>query len=253
MLSGFGLYVCQWQCGYAGIRVGEASHPGPYSDEHNLSGADMDDTSPPGEDSLPFARTQADALVDHIAIDSLDEIRMEVLSDDAYRNLERECFGDEIIADANTPETWRDESMQVTFDQTSAPPTPSEVPAPFPLVGHCVPGVRVLPNAWSSLNFIDLKAELIKPARTLKAIPHCIRDSYLRILTQVLARMQQAHRCLSSISATDERYLSFFDAHVGAWKLFILLPRMLLYSTRRGGLAGARDLRKRINLFDEEK
>jgi len=40
------------------------------------------------------------------------------------------------------------------------------------------------------------------------------------------------------------------SANTDAWKLFLLLPRLLLHSTRRGGDAGARDLRRRISLFD---
>ena len=35
-----------------------------------------------------------------------------------------------------------------------------------------------------------------------------------------------------------------------AWKLFILLPRLLLFKTSRGGKAGERNLRDRITLFD---
>ena len=35
-----------------------------------------------------------------------------------------------------------------------------------------------------------------------------------------------------------------------AWKLLILLPRMLLFKTKRGGSAGERDLRRRVAMFD---
>ena len=39
-------------------------------------------------------------------------------------------------------------------------------------------------------------------------------------------------------------------AHVASWKLFLLLPRLLLLKTARGGEAGSRDLKRRVALFD---
>ena len=38
---------------------------------------------------------------------------------------------------------------------------------------------------------------------------------------------------------------------IAAWKLWCLLPRLLLFQTRRGGEAGTRNLQQRVALFDE--
>eukprot|EP00973_Karenia_brevis_P040412 5584570-Karenia_brevis.AAC.1 len=68
--------VVSWQCGYCGIRIGEASHPGPenepvdpgalaeagYADLERSCFGDgvvaVADTYPPSGDSMLFARTQ---------------------------------------------------------------------------------------------------------------------------------------------------------------------------------------------------
>eukprot|EP00959_Pyramimonas_sp_CCMP1952_P416933 8735021-Pyramimonas_sp.AAC.1 len=49
------------------------------------------------------------------------------------------------------------------------------------------PGVARLPNGWHHLRSINMKEEIDVNARAFKALPRCIRDSYLRILTQCLA------------------------------------------------------------------
>ena len=69
-------------------------------------------------------------------------------------------------------------------------------------------------------------------------MPVCIRSEFARIQTQALAQISRSH------ASGDEQ------AQTSAWTLFLLLPRMLLHSVGRGGAAGARELQKRIRLFD---
>ena len=72
-------------------------------------------------------------------------------------------------------------------------------------------------------------------------MPWYIKEAYLRIQTQVLAEIHRtSFRSLDTGVLLEER----------AWKLFLLLPRLLLHKTTRGGKAGERNLRQRISLFD---
>jgi len=113
-----------------------------------------------------------------------------------------------------------------------------------------VPGVALLPDGWRHLESIELRSEILRPVRTLKAVPHCIRSSYSRIQTQVLARVHSTQAARKRTPHTDPASEEREMAHVAAWKLFLLLPRMLLFTTARGGSAGQRDLARRISLFD---
>ncbi|MDE0759467.1 MAG: hypothetical protein OSB45_15020, partial [Pseudomonadales bacterium] len=73
--------------------------------------------------------------------------------------------------------------------------------------------------------------------RTFKKVPGCIRGHFTRILTQSLV-------AVASARGNDE------TAEVRAWKLLFLLPRLILHTSRRGGEAGERELKNRIELFD---
>ena len=111
-------------------------------------------------------------------------------------------------------------------------------------------GVPSLPDGWRYLEPIDLIAELLREVQTLQAVPFCIRESFSRIQTQALAHIKQTKATLSrtrGVPADDERRAI---AHINAWKLFLLLPRLVLHKARRGGEAGERELRRRVTLFD---
>ena len=109
-------------------------------------------------------------------------------------------------------------------------------------------GILRLLNGWEQLERVDLRVELARPVRTLKAVPFCMGESYKRFLTQSLGHIRDTHAAWPRAPAADldERLAS----HSAAWKLFLLLPRMLPHTTRRGGDAGAQNLRRRIATFD---
>lgn len=98
---------------------------------------------------------------------------------------------------------------------------------------------RALPNGWKHIQSLDLAQEFTIHVATLRNVPQCIRDHYGRIQTQIL----------ENICSSYERNLD--DQLELAWKLFLLLPRLLLYPSQRGGTAGTRNLKARIQLFDE--
>ena len=90
---------------------------------------------------------------------------------------------------------------------------------------------------------VDLQQDVNAHVPTLKAVPQCIRSQWLRILTQVLLEAEAAS--------------AHWDAHPDdrnqcneAWKLFVLLPRLLLHHTSHGGDAGQRELTQRVVWFD---
>ena len=100
-----------------------------------------------------------------------------------------------------------------------------------------------MPDGWSHLEDVDLAQELNTRIRTTKAVPRCLRDDYLRIMVQCLVAVESSQVALDR-GTGDEA------ACVRAWKLFLLLPRMLLHATKHGGEAGERELRRRIHKFD---
>ena len=79
--------------------------------------------------------------------------------------------------------------------------------------------------------------------RTLKAVPRCIRGPYLRILTQCLVAVESSQVAWNAGTGNEVSV-------VQAWKIFLLLPRMLLHKAKRGGEAGERERKRRIELFD---
>ena len=90
------------------------------------------------------------------------------------------------------------------------------------------------------MTIVDLAAEIQIPMRTIQKIPWCIRDQYLRIFTEVLVAVEMSY----GPGGTDG------PSPTTAWTLFILLPRLLLHHTARGGQASERELKQRIGLFD---
>ena len=95
-----------------------------------------------------------------------------------------------------------------------------------------------LPDAWADIEHIDLQTEFRTRVRMLRSVPNVIRGDYARIQSQALAHIYR-HRAA-------EPHLQ-----VSAWKLLLLLPRMLLQPVGRGGEAGQRILRQRIVMFDQ--
>ena len=93
---------------------------------------------------------------------------------------------------------------------------------------------------WNQLDAVDLRDEFKIPVTTLQDIPHCIYRDVLRIRTIVNRAL------VSSYSSTNRTHIQ----QIRAWKLFCLMSRLLLHKMKRGGSAGSRELRNRIDKFD---
>ena len=125
-------------------------------------------------------------------------------------------------------------------DVPEAPPTRSTRQVSRP---GAINGVARLPDVWHLLDNINLVSELELRVRTLKSVPKCIKGHFLRILTQSMAAVVSSHEA-------HERGHDSNVAQVRAWKLFLLIPRLILHSTKHGGEAGERELNRRIAKFD---
>ena len=102
-------------------------------------------------------------------------------------------------------------------------------------------GVARLPDGWRHLAGIVLADEFRMRVTTLRAVPKPIRSAYARIQAQALAHME---RMCAQVPDRDA------PERVEAWTLFLMLPRLLLHRVGRGGKNGARELQRRISLFD---
>jgi len=124
------------------------------------------------------------------------------------------------------------------------PVEPALAPEPEqPEPQRVVPQHRIahLPNGWRHLAWVVLDEELRNRTHTMRAVPSPIRGAYARIQTQVLAHLVRAYDRYPQHDAPER---------VAAWTLFMLLPRLLLYKAGRGGKNGARELQRRVTLFD---
>ena len=147
---------------------------------------------------------------------------------------------------------WRDVPMRLSLQgsiphriDASEAGQSTRLPSQAPQTNsRSSPAVARLPDAWAQLDAVDLQQEIQIGIKTTKGVPRCIRGAYHRILTQALVAVERAH---ASIGASSQGELHT----VRAWKLFILLPRLLLHVARRGGEAGEREFQKRVVLFDE--
>ena len=126
-------------------------------------------------------------------------------------------------------------------EQPGGPALAPEPEQPEPQ--HVVPQHRIahLPNGWHHLAWIVLDEELRIRIHTMRAVPSPIRGAYARIQTQVLAHLVRAYDRYPQHDAPER---------VAARTLFMLLPRLLLYKAGRRGKNDARELQRRVALFD---
>ena len=126
-------------------------------------------------------------------------------------------------------------------EQPEGPPVAPERERPEPQ--RVAPQQRAarLPNGWHHLAGIVLEDEIRVRTHTMRAVPSPIRAAYARVQTQVLAHLVRAYDRYPQHDAPER---------VAAWTLLMLLPRLLLYRAGRGGKNGARELHRRVALFD---
>ena len=93
-----------------------------------------------------------------------------------------------------------------------------------------LPGVATLRGAFASLDDVNLVEEFDERACVMKSVPRFMNGPH-RIAMRV------------ALDTTDEVRVE------RGWKLFLLLPRMLLHRASRGGLIPRPKLMNRLELF----
>ena len=99
--------------------------------------------------------------------------------------------------------------------------------------------LRAVPGAFASLDAVDLHEVFELRARVMRSVPAVLRGAFrasIRVSMQEILNGVEAH---SEVRA--ER----------GWKLFLLLPRMLLFRPARGGVVPRKKLEGRIRQFQE--
>eukprot|EP00973_Karenia_brevis_P005099 700396-Karenia_brevis.AAC.1 len=203
-------------------RIGEASNPGPASEL--------------------------------AASTEIDEGSRTLLSDDQYADLERSVFGDleavpATALDDNSACSEADDVASTAVasqgDDDPARNIESDCGRPLNAACGCYPhmceahthyfnhrirhGLGPTAGAWTYMNDLDLEAEIRKSTRTVRDVPRWFRAS-LR------------HAFMFALRARHHR-------PVAGWKLFILIPRMLLRPTEENGEDGKRIFLERYRRF----
>ena len=91
----------------------------------------------------------------------------------------------------------------------------------------------------SELTTVDLSSEFARRAQTLRAVPACVRGRWRNALRFVLEARQKA------------RAGGDVEAETNAWKLFGLLPTLLLRKEPGEKQVPRRELERRFDLFAE--
>ena len=124
---------------------------------------------------------------------------------------------------------------RVSVASGEAPTVPEvEVPSEVPEVRDVSPAIR---DAFRRMDGCDVERIFLRRAIVMRTVPMCIRSPYWAAMRVAL------------VEATSETHVQ----RARGWKLFLLLPRMLLSRPPRGGLVSQEKLRKRFEeLFERQ-
>ena len=96
------------------------------------------------------------------------------------------------------------------------------------------------PNAsFAVLSDVDLKSCFTFRACVMRIVPHIVKGAFRLAIRTALEEILEGHR-----SDNDARMAR-------GWKLFMFLPRMLLFRPRRGGLVPRKHLEEGVRFFQE--
>ena len=133
----------------------------------------------------------------------------------------------EIGAASDDTESLYIEGSAVSGEEMPIPPTE---PDPVVVVGGANPAIRAV-LMW--LDEVDLEAEFSRRAAVLKTVPQFLRGPYRSAMRLA---MEEAHQ------GNEQR-------RERGWKVFLLLPRLLLYRPPRGGNVHKGKLAQRFDDF----
>ena len=213
------------RCGYAGVRVGEASHPGPPDT------ADLFRTPTPEPEAAGTPRAlQPHAGCPPTQLDLPESFQPE----DAAPSLQHQASETPLLAEQapNRPRRTLTlvggDAYQAAIEAAAAAMQEPDEQAEEPVEEE--PTGWVAPRTWRQLDAVDLEAELRKPVRTVREPPRWFRGSLCRAFNIALKRWEMT-------------------PNASTWKLVVLLPRMLLRPTEELGEAGKEVFKGRMRQF----
>ena len=112
-------------------------------------------------------------------------------------------------------------------------PTPSAPPIALQ------PRRRLMADAFTTLDPVDLKEVFKCRANVIRVVPHVVRGAFRLAIRAALEEVIAGHEMHSEVRMGR------------GWKLLMLLPRMLLNRPRRGGHIPRRQLENRFRRFQE--
>ena len=133
---------------------------------------------------------------------------------------------DDVSLHQNAGEDSDVDSVSVASGEAPAVPE-VDVPLEVPEVRDVSPAIR---DAFRRMDGCDVERIFLRRAIVMRTVPMCIRGPYRAAMRVAL------------VEATSETHVQ----RARGWKLFLLLPRMLLSRPPRGGLVSQEKLRKPI-------
>ena len=176
----------------------------------------------------PEVFAMSDSDVDEVP---LAEAERRPVDDEDAESTESVQFGEEVLSDV---EAFREEfdSEDGSQDEVEEPEVVERV-EPLQLA----PVGRRIPEGFASLDSVDLANVLRRRGHVMRSVPVVIKGAYtatMRICMEEVLKSKRVHDVDS-----DQR----------AWKLFLLLPRMLLFRPTTGGNVSKGHLMERLDLF----
>ena len=244
--------MIQSRYGLRGVRVGEASNPGPPRIANRVSRGSQQSgvsTVPATSNELRAFRrgvahsepTWADSSDGHAG---MAENRFAALQDPA--GVENEARGEtqRTRLVLNFQQEGREESDHEWDPDTDSLGGVSEgevedvaVPASEPIDAEA--RVRAPARSFASLDVLNLSELFEGRPRLMRSVPHILRGGFRLALRVVFQEI------LAGVETNSEARA------VRGWKLLLVLPRMLLWRPPRGGTVSRKKLEARIRQFQE--
>ena len=101
------------------------------------------------------------------------------------------------------------------------------------------PRVRAPVRVFASLDAVDLSDVFERRAKVMRSVPHVLKGAFR------MAMRVACQEILEGMEANSEVRV------VRGWKLFLVLPRMMLFRPSRGGTVSRKTLESRVRQFQE--
>ena len=101
------------------------------------------------------------------------------------------------------------------------------------------PRVRAPVRAFASLDAVDFSELFERRAKVMRSVPHVLEGAFR------MALRVACHEILEGMEANSEVRV------VRGWKLFLVLPRMMLFRPSRGRTVSRKKLESRVRQFQE--